>query len=117
MSLTIYILKKHKQTTAKKDDDSDVEDDFADDPEGNKQSDGKELDEKDDEGSVAVNYFLGKSFDNHQSRVKRLAAKESCHKENSALCCCTRESALGGRLGDVVNIFCCFELQCAHLSL
>ena len=65
-------MKKCKWTTAEKDDDSNVEDDFADEPECDKQSDGKELDEKDDEGSVN---FLGESFDNHQSRVKRLAAK------------------------------------------
>ena len=66
MSSTIYASKKCKQTTAKKDDDSGVEDDFMDEPdadEGDKQSDGEESDEKDDEGSIMVNDFWGKSFD------------------------------------------------------
>jgi hypothetical protein len=66
MSLTIYTLKKCKQTTAEKDDDSNVEDDFVDELDankGNKQSDSKVLDEKDDDRSVMVNDFQGGSFD------------------------------------------------------
>ena len=57
------LWKKRKRTTAEKDDDSDVEDDFKDEPEDNDQSDSEELNEKDDEGSVTVNDFPGESFD------------------------------------------------------
>jgi hypothetical protein len=63
MSSTIHASKKRKRTTAEKDGDSDVEDDFADEPEGDEQSDGEESDEKDDEGSVTANDFQGESFD------------------------------------------------------
>ena len=79
--------------------------------------------EKGDDGSVTVNYFQGSSFDIGQTIDQKtlltclLAAKESCPQENSALCCCTRKSALGGRLVDVVNTYCCFEIQCARPSL
>jgi hypothetical protein len=51
MSLTIYTSKKCKQNTAEKNGDSDVEDDFADEPDANKgdeQSDSEESEEKDD---------------------------------------------------------------------
>ena len=50
----------------KKDDDSDVDDDFVDVPDTNKgdeKLDGKESDNKDYEGSITVNDFWGKSFD------------------------------------------------------
>ena len=95
MSLTIHAWKKCKRTKAKKDD-SDVKDDFADEPEGDKQSDGEESDEKDDEGSMTANNFQGESFDISQTiylESKDLAdvlagktcCKENCHEENSAL--------------------------------
>jgi hypothetical protein len=54
------------RTTAEKGDDSNVEDDFANEPnanEGNGQSDSEESDEKDDNGSTMVNDFQGESFD------------------------------------------------------
>jgi hypothetical protein len=66
MSSTIYASKKRKWTTAEKDDDSDVEDDFVgelDANEGDEQSDSEESDEKDDDRSVTVNDFQGESFD------------------------------------------------------
>jgi len=46
--------------------DSDVEDDSTEEPDakkGNEQSGGEESDEKDDEGTITVNDFQGKSFD------------------------------------------------------
>jgi ribosome-binding protein aMBF1 (putative translation factor) len=66
MSLTIYVSKKCKPTTAKKSDDSNVEDDFANEPNANKgddQSDSEESDKKDDDSSITVNDFQGELFD------------------------------------------------------
>ena len=70
MSSTIYASKKCKRTTAEKDDDSDIEDDFVGEPEldasadeGDEQSDSEESDEQNHSRSVRINDFQGESFD------------------------------------------------------
>jgi hypothetical protein len=89
MSSTIHASKKHKRTTAEKDDDSDVEDDFADEPEGDDQSDGEESNEKDDGSSVTVNDFPGESFDigqtisNQKTLLTCLLKKTCCQRKPS----------------------------------
>jgi hypothetical protein len=64
MSSTIFASKKRKRNVAKKDDDSEVEDDFADESDANK--DGEESDNgepEDEDGSGTVDDFQGKEFD------------------------------------------------------
>jgi hypothetical protein len=65
MSSTIFASKKRKQNVAKKDNDSEVEDDFADESDANK--DGEESDseepEDEDDGSGTAGDFQGKAFD------------------------------------------------------
>jgi hypothetical protein len=65
MSSTIFASKKRKRISAEKDDDSDIEDDFADESDANK--DGEESDSEEpeggDEGSETVGDFQGAAFD------------------------------------------------------
>ena len=63
MSSTIFASKKCKQNAAKKDDDSEVEDDFADESNANKDSEGSDNKEPEDDGSKTVDDFQGKAFD------------------------------------------------------
>ena len=48
---------------AKKDDDSEIEDDFADESDANKDSEGSDNKEPEDDGSETVDDFQGKAFD------------------------------------------------------
>ena len=68
MSSTIFASKKRKRNVATwKDDsvDSDVEDDFADESDANKDGEGSDTEEPEDmdDGSETVDDFQGKSFD------------------------------------------------------
>ena len=66
MSSTIFALKKCKRSTTKKNDNSDVDDDFADDSDVNKdgeESDNEEPEDDGDDSSGTVDDVQGESFD------------------------------------------------------
>lgn len=78
MSSTIFASKKRKRNAAKKDDDSKVEDDFADESDANK--DGEELDNgesEDEDGSKTVDDFQGKEFDISHTVPRKAVAKKT----------------------------------------
>ena len=63
MSSTIFASKKCKQNVAKKDDDSKIEDDFADESDANNDSEGSDNEEPEGDDSKTVDDFQGKAFD------------------------------------------------------